>query len=194
VALAITFEDRAAPELEGLVRRYADTLNIPVALVNARSMTPGQRHRLLSAIQQATPLATPPAVRTPLLLLPAAPVVAAQHTLFEQPRLAPWLALLAMTVIFAAPVYLAYRLADWVQPLVDGWAISPLVATLAPWAEAAPLIFAILAGDYGLITLGWYSFLWACPVVCRCTGLGPAADYHGYDRDSIRPGTPLGLL
>jgi Fe2+ transport system protein B len=28
-----------------------------------------------------------------------------------------------------------------------------------------PWLYAILVGDYGLVTLGWYSFLWAFPVV-----------------------------
>lgn len=36
---------------------------------------------------------------------------------------------------------------------------------LMPVAERAPLLFAMLVGDYGVLTLGWYSFLWAFPVV-----------------------------
>jgi Fe2+ transport system protein B len=164
-ALAITFEDRAAPELAGLVQHYEQTLGIPVALVNARAMTPAQRDRLLTTIAAATPLAATPTNRAPILLLPEAPVVEPQRTLLEHPLLAPWLAVLALGLLFALPVYAAYRFAEWAQPVVDGWVIGSLVALLSPLADLAPLLFAVLAGDYGLLTLGWYSFLWAFPVV-----------------------------
>jgi Fe2+ transport system protein B len=39
------------------------------------------------------------------------------------------------------------------------------VDALAPLAASWPALFAMLASDYGLLTLGWYSFLWAFPVV-----------------------------
>jgi ferrous iron transport protein B len=165
VALVVTFADRADTTLQRVMAQYQTRLGIPVALVNARNMTPDQRSRLLTVIEQAAPLATPSANRSPIRLLPAAPVVEPQRTLLEHPLLAPWLALLALGLLFALPVYLAYGLANWAQPLVDDWVIGPLVTSLAPLADVAPLLFAILAGDYGLLTLGWYSFLWAFPVV-----------------------------
>lgn len=167
MALVITFADRASAELKELMQRYEAQLGVPMALVNARAMTSAQRDRLLTVIEQAAPLAVkaPPPGRSPILLLSQAPVVEPQRTLFEQPRLAPWLALLVMLALFALPVYLAYRFATWAQPWVDDWVISPVVAALAPLADAAPLLFALLAGDYGLLTLGWYSFLWAFPMV-----------------------------
>jgi ferrous iron transport protein B len=165
VALAVTFEDRADAALQRVIEAYQARLGIPVALVNARQMTLEQRSRLLTVIEQAAPLGSPAANRSPILLLPEAPVVEPQRTLFEHPLLGPCLALLALGLLFALPVYLAYGFADWVQPWADEWVIGPLVAALTPLADAGPLLFAILAGDYGLLTLGWYSFLWAFPVV-----------------------------
>ncbi|MEM7342804.1 MAG: nucleoside recognition domain-containing protein [Chloroflexota bacterium] len=159
--LVITFKDRASAELRQLVNDYRRQLGIPVVLVNARSLKPAQRDGLLQAIDQAGPLVS----GQPISFLPDVPLVEPQRTLFEHPRLGPWLSLGALLLLFALPVYLAYIFADWLQPIADAWAINPLVEALAPVANISPLLFALLAGDYGLVTLGWYSFLWAFPVV-----------------------------
>ena len=159
--LVITFEDRASPELRQLVADYRRQLGIPAVLVNARSLNLAQREELLEAIHLAEPLHPGQS----LAFLPSAPLVAPQRTLFEHPWLGPWLSLATMALLFALPVYLAYIFADWLQPIADARVISPLVEGLAPLAQFSPLLFTLLAGDYGLITLGWYSFLWAFPVV-----------------------------
>ncbi len=160
-ALVITFEDRASPELQRLVADYRQKLGIPTALVNARSLNQAQRDGLLQAIHQAEPLLS----GQPISFLPDVPLVEPQRTLFERPWLGPWLSLATMALLFALPVYLAYIFADWLQPIADAGVITPLVEALAPIENFSPLLFALLVGDYGLITLGWYSFLWAFPVV-----------------------------
>jgi Fe2+ transport system protein B len=80
--------------------------------------------------------------------------------------------------MFGVPVWLAYRFAAWLQPIADSSVVEPVKAALAP--HLSPLIAAVLTGSYGLLTLGWYSFLWAFPVVlligisvalCEETGL-----------------------
>ncbi|MEM7537486.1 MAG: nucleoside recognition domain-containing protein [Chloroflexota bacterium] len=80
-------------------------------------------------------------------------------------RWTSWLSLWAMALLFGLPVYLAYLFADWFQPIGDTYAITPLATWLAPLNEISPLLHTLLVGDYGVITLGWYSFLWAFPVV-----------------------------
>jgi ferrous iron transport protein B len=124
VALAVTFADRTDAALQRVIEVYHAQLAIPVALVNARQMTPAHQRQLLTVIEQAAPLSTPSATRSPIRLLPAAPVVEPQRTIFEQRWLAPWLAVLALGLLFALPVYLAYRFADWAQPVVDAWVID----------------------------------------------------------------------
>ncbi|HMQ56347.1 MAG TPA: 50S ribosome-binding GTPase, partial [Anaerolineae bacterium] len=160
-ALVITFADYASPELRQLVTAYRQQLGIPTVLVNARFLNPAQRDGLLQAIGQAAPMLP----GQPISFLPDVPLVKPQQTLFEHPWLGPWLSLATMALLFALPVYLAYIFADWLQPLADERVISPLVERLAPLERFSPLLLALLAGDYGLITLGWYSFLWAFPVV-----------------------------
>lgn len=160
-ALVITFEDRADPKLAQLVNEYRRQLAIPVLLVNARQLNTPQRNQLLQTIRQAEPFLT----NQPAAALPEIPLIMPQRTWLEQAWLGPWLSLAIMALLFALPVYLAYSFADWLQPLVDGWLITPLIEGLAPLKQASPFLFALLAGDYGIITLGWYSFLWAFPVV-----------------------------
>jgi ferrous iron transport protein B len=65
----------------------------------------------------------------------------------------------------AAPVLAAYLLAAGLQPRLDAAVIEPARRALAPLEDAAPLGHEMLVGDYGVLTLGWYSFLWAFPVV-----------------------------
>jgi len=161
VVLAITFQDRASPTLRAEVTRYQDQLGIPVVLINARNMSSVQQDGLLKALQEAVPLST----QRSILSLPKPLVIQPQQTLFEHRWLGPWLSLAAMTLLFALPVYLAYIFAQWLQPIADDNMIIPLIGQLAPLESFSPLLYAVFVGDYGLITLGWYSFLWAFPVV-----------------------------
>jgi len=159
--LCITFEDKAAPEVQQLVTAYTQCLGIPVTLVNARDLRTHQRRALLQGIQRATPLPANPVI----MLMPSIPIIQPQQTIFERRWLGPWVSILVILLLFAVPVYLAYLFADWFQPLVDDALITPLVQWLDPVAQAVPLLHFLLVGDYGLLTLGWYSFLWAFPVV-----------------------------
>lgn len=169
-ALAITFQDKAPQQIETLAKIYRERLGIPVVVVNARELNKPGRARVLEAISGAeimndrAPLGggrDRGAHRAPhphVELLPVQP----QVTLFEHKRIGPWLAMLCLLGMFALPVYAAYGFANWAQPVVDDLAITPLKA----WAESWPVLAQVmLTGGYGVITLGWYSFLWAFPVV-----------------------------
>ncbi len=161
-ALIFTFADRSHPRLRTALAAYATALEIPVVLVNARKMTRAERLTLLEAVQTATPF-----VRRPVqdLALPEIPIVRPQPTLFERRRWGVVLSLLSVFALFATPVYLAYLLANNLQPLVEAAVIEPVVAGCAPLATAVPLLHEALVGTYGIVTLGSYSFLWAFPVV-----------------------------
>ncbi|MEM8857925.1 MAG: nucleoside recognition domain-containing protein [Chloroflexota bacterium] len=161
-ALALTFADRSHAQLPEAVAAYTDSLGIPVALVNARQMAGEERNELLQAVASAAPL-SPPAAN--IIALPDIPIIQPQSTLYERPGWGAPLSLLTLFLLFAVPVYLAYLLADYLQPILDAALIEPLVSWMAPLATAVPLLYEILVGDYGAITLGWYSFLWAFPVV-----------------------------
>ena len=162
-ALAITFQDKAPEQIEALAQVYRERLGIPVVVVNARELDDEGRGRVLAAIQSAAQVNvvqhTGQAAQSGgLQHTPVQP----QTTLFESKLVGPWLALACMALMFALPVYAAYVFASWAQPLVDELAITPLKAFAQSWPQLAQVM---LTGSYGAITLGWYSFLWAFPVV-----------------------------
>lgn len=160
-ALAITFQDKAPAQIETLANLYRERLNIPVVTVNARHLdTPG-RSAVLQAVQAAVTMHAD--AKVPLSAEVASQsVVQPQRTWFENHRGGPWLALLSLGLMFAWPVYAAYVFASWAQPWVDDWAITPLKEMAQTWPQLAQVM---LTGSYGVITLAWYSFLWAFPVV-----------------------------
>ena len=162
-ALVITFKDRATAQIEALAQVYRERLGIPVVVVNARELDAEGRTRVLGAIQEAAAMK----VEQPSRLLGQAGSLPhlqtdPERTLFEHKQAGPWLALSCLLLMFALPVYAAYVFADALQPVVDAACIEPLRAAAEGWH---PWLRAALAGDYGVITLGWYSFLWAFPVV-----------------------------
>jgi len=155
--LALTFQDKAPAELEALATYYRTQLGVPVVTVNARELATSRRDEVFRAINDAQPLIS--ASATPA---PACALVQPQRTVFERPMVGPLLALAVISMMFALPVYFAYLFAAWVQPLADAALITPLKERLS---ELPPLLNALLGGNYGALTLGWYSFLWAFPVV-----------------------------
>ncbi|ARJ50775.1 nucleoside recognition domain-containing protein [Staphylococcus lutrae] len=70
-----------------------------------------------------------------------------------------WLCIFGM---FALPVYGAYHFSEWFQ----NHYIAPWITRIAqaPVFEAS-LVQALLFGDYGVLSLGTYSLVWALPVV-----------------------------
>jgi Fe2+ transport system protein B len=153
----ITFADRAPKELPTLTDYYQGVLGVPVAVVNARTMTSVHRSAVIAAIVRARALKI-----GDHSLSPRIPVVEPASTVFEHPRLGPWCAVATIAVMFTLPVYAAYEFASWAQPIVDRSLIAPVTARL----EMLPAFaHAALCGSYGVLTLGSYSFLWAFPVV-----------------------------
>jgi len=160
-ALALTFADKAPAELEKLADHYRTTLDIPVEVVNARELTAEARSRVLAAVRSPRILNLPPATaarKVPVKFTRVQPA----ETWFEHSVGGPWLALATLAALFAVPVWAAFQFSDWLQPWVDRAVIEPVVRSLSGWPELAQTL---LTGSYGVLTLGWYSFLWAFPVV-----------------------------
>jgi len=166
VALVLTFADKILGDAEAVRAALEARCGLPVALADARRLSAEQRSRLLAVADSAQPLSEQ------RMLAAAAPIAVRppQRTAFERPVAGPWLALLSLILLFLLPVYAAYQFSSFAQPTIDRLAIQPLVA----WGAALPdWLAAMLTGPYGVLTLGWYSFLWAFPVVLLI-GLGVA--------------------
>jgi len=157
LAIAVTFADKVSSNLGQAIEKLRARLLVPVVAVNARDLGE-DRYRLLEAIRASRP-PRDEALETSLVQLRAR---APARTLFEHAVLGPWLSLGSMILLLALPVWGAYQIASWLQPLVDRFTIAPLTEALQ---GLAPWLHAILIGSYGLLTLGCYSFVWAFPVV-----------------------------
>ncbi len=72
------------------------------------------------------------------------------------------LSLLLVMSIYGFPVYAAYLLASSVEPMFERVVIERFEQL---FSQVPYLIAQVVVGDFGLLTLGLYSFLWAFPVV-----------------------------
>ena len=161
VALAITFADKASSNIDQAAGYYEEHLGIPVVALNARKLNESSRNKLLDTIQGAKPLQKFKSALGAPDFARVAPV-APKTTWFERRFFGPILALFSLFTFFVLPVMGAYYLASWLQPLIDEALMAPLQNLL----QGLPLFArSVLIGDYGVLTLGWYSFLWAFPVV-----------------------------
>ncbi len=160
--LVLTFADKVSGSAHELERHYAGTLGIPVHAVDARTLAPDLKQRLLRSLEEAAPVRRQPACVVPPPGAAPADAPAPKAIGFDSPHLGAPLAGLAALLLFAVPVLLAYLLSTGLQPLLERFAIDPVKNGLA---GLPPLLEAVAAGDYGVLTLGLYSFLWAFPVV-----------------------------
>ncbi|WP_240414583.1 nucleoside recognition domain-containing protein [Paenibacillus periandrae] len=156
--LLITFEDKSSAKLHEMLDYYREWLGIPVASVDSRRLQIHQQQCLIQDIAAAKPMRSSAIP----LLAPKIPVVRPQTTWFEHRVWGSWLSLLVTVLVFAVPVYAAYLFSAWMQPIADQAVIRPLKAL---FSEFPAILQAVMAGNYGILTLGWYSFLWAFPVV-----------------------------
>lgn len=161
LALAITFADKASPEIEQLVTFYRRELDIPVIALDARHVRRQKRAALLEIVARCRPLRA----GYSLTLAPPVPIVEPLATVYEHSFLGPLAAILSIGLMFGFPVLIAYHLSQWLQPIVESRFITPIIHTVGAALGSSEIGKALLIGDYGLITLGWYSFLWAFPVV-----------------------------
>lgn len=158
VLLVLTFADKMPVHLPELSRYYSDWLNVPVRTVDARKLKETGRSELLFSLAIAKPIRS----RAKELLTPNFPVIQPRSTWFEHPVWGRFLSLIMTILIFALPVLLAFLLSTWLEPIADRSVMDPIKS----WFEGtSPLLQAFIVGDYGVVTLGGYSFLWAFPVV-----------------------------
>lgn len=160
LSILMTFEDRAGPSLVRFARELSELTGVPAEALNARRSSVWTVQRALAAIAGAQPLALAEGAQ-----LPEHIERAAQPIRLERAAAAPWLAAACILLAYGVPVAFAYvgsaaLSSSVVDPLL-AWA-SRLVA---PVAASGSLTWSLLLGPYGLLSLGFYSFVWALPVV-----------------------------
>ncbi len=165
IAIAFTFADKLhAGAADELARRFKNALGVPAVSLNAREAGEAGRQLLADALDEA---ASPRDADLFIQSFPAEESAAAnpEPLVFEKPFIGPAAAVLSMLGLFALPVYAAFLFAEFIQPLADRVVMEPLKNFLSAALQTAPFVENLLVGDYGILSLGWYSFLWAFPVV-----------------------------
>lgn len=158
VVLVLSYADKCSPELASQVDYYRKGLGISVIPGNTRQLSEDERALILKAVSVARPMKKVPEIDDP----PVSYAVKPQSTLFEHSFLGRIAALVALLLLFAVPVYIAYLFSDWIQPFMESWILDPLNRITSGLSDPVRSFF---LGDYGMISLGLYSFIWAFPVV-----------------------------
>lgn len=168
-AIVFTFRDRAGPDLRPFARALRRTLGVPIVALDARrwrglGSDTGAEAALVHAVREARELRS-----TNLNELPALNEPSPTITPLEWRSVGPVIAIPLVLALYGVPVYLAYQVAAALQPGIDARIIEPIKAgvsaALSGGGAGAALLSDALVGSYGVVTLGWYSFLWAFPVV-----------------------------
>lgn len=159
VAIVATHRDKYLPS-QAEQNRVRDLLQVPVVWVNTREMAEMKQEEVITCIGNAQAWG---AAKSILHFLPSSPHDVNQLIpVFRVPIAGPMLACSFIFAMFALPVFGAFLFASWLEPATERYLLVPITS----WIDHAPPVLAnILIGDYGLITLGSYSFLWAFPVV-----------------------------
>ncbi|UOQ48791.1 50S ribosome-binding GTPase [Gracilibacillus caseinilyticus] len=159
VAVVATHRDKYLPA-RAEQNRVQELLQVPVVWVNARKMDLVEQEKVITCIQNAGTWAATASI---LHFLPSLPhPVTKVIPMFRLKIIGPMLACLTIMAMFALPVFAAYLFVSWLEPMTEQHLLTPIIATLG---EVPDFLAHVLVGDYGVITLGWYSFLWAFPVV-----------------------------
>ncbi|MFD1887747.1 nucleoside recognition domain-containing protein [Paenibacillus wenxiniae] len=158
VVLLLTFADRAGALAEIYSHHFRKALGISVLAVDSRQLDLATQHTLVQAIDMARPMKRKPVLtELPIVEIKDAPLTWFEHTIWGR-----LVSVIALLLLFAVPVYIAYVFSGWLQPVADRWLLDPLrqlSSQLPAWLDM------MVMGDYGVLSLGSYSFIWAFPVV-----------------------------
>jgi Fe2+ transport system protein B len=167
-AIAVTFWDKVEnqPAARDRLNALADDLGVPLAPVDARNVSHvatdgggaavdgGDRTQLVSALHDAAEFPGRVERKTGIHLDPP-------ETVLERPLLGPFVSILLLLLPAAAAVHFANAAAAELSPRV-GTLLEPAVQ----WTNALPgPLAAVLGGDYGLLSMGPFLFVWAGPTI-----------------------------
>jgi Fe2+ transport system protein B len=160
VSLIVTFGDKLKDiKKKSLIeKKLGKLLKIPVFIVDSRSIDKKTISSMLNSIKDARPL---PGKFFGIggLFETYKP----RKTVFEsKPLVSIPISIFAIALLFAVPVFLANSLAEWVNPFAEEYVVNWFIASLS---FLPGIVKEVLIGNYGLLTMGTYSFVWAFPVV-----------------------------
>lgn len=167
-AIAVTFWDKVEnqPEAREKLNALAADLGVPLTPVDARNVSRvatdgggaaidgGDRNQLVSALHNADEFPGRVNRQTGIHLDPP-------ETVLEHSLLGPFVSIALLLLPAAAAVQFANAAAAELSPRV-----STLLEPSVQWANDLPgPLAAVLGGDYGLLSMGPFLFVWAGPTI-----------------------------
>ena len=137
------------------VARMALETGLPFVVLDARRPGPAALEKLQAAVT------APGAVRHERMPVRAGWRIEPQRGLLDHRLAGPATAAVLLVVPALLAVLGANQVAAWLEPLAEA-GTTPLAERIVGWPG---LLGALLAGDYGLLTMGPLLFVWAVPTV-----------------------------
>jgi ferrous iron transport protein B len=156
VVLIVTFEDKMDEESLKALHDFTAKTKFPLKCVDTRSID----FKIGKQLHEIGRFVTSSEIDE-LANLPIKKVKESQ-LMFQKQLIGPYLALFSLLGIYTLPIFLAYQFSIRAEGSVEFHILEPMMSWSSAFPE--PLII-LLFGDYGLLSLGAYSFIWAFPVV-----------------------------
>lgn len=158
VSLVITFADRMTDTNKTRLENELNFKNVPVTFINSRRASEKDRELLISSIDNGISFQYAATIVSNINITSTLPT----STWFDRRIFGPFLSILFLILLFCIPIVLSYHLSKVIEVYADQWIIDPLSQAFVNWPDIIEQVF---VGNYGLFTLGLYSFIWAFPVV-----------------------------
>ncbi|WP_264556581.1 nucleoside recognition domain-containing protein [Halocatena marina] len=167
-AIVVTFWDKVAnpAEARDQLNRLARSLGVPLVPVDARNvsrissddgdaaMDRVDNDQLISAIHNAREFPGRVHRQTGIYFEPP-------ETIIDHPLMGPFVSIALLLLPAAAAVHFANAAAAELSPLV-----STILTPAVEWTNGLPgPLAAVLGGDYGLLSMGPFLFVWAGPTI-----------------------------
>jgi len=154
-AVAVTFWDKLTAAGGEVLERLTEEVGVPFVALDARRPAVDAVQRLKAGLESSAEFrAESVTIKTGWRIEP-------RPSVFERKYLGPPAAMLLMLLPSLFAVYAANTFAGLVDPIISGW-----FGPVAEWFQMLPHPASdVLAGRYGLVTMGPLLFVWAVPTV-----------------------------
>ncbi|MGG4488576.1 nucleoside recognition domain-containing protein [Metabacillus idriensis] len=159
VLIVATYADKMTGRSKNLLKKQILSLKLPLILLDSRKVSQDQMENFHACIEEGQSI-TEQKINQ-LLDLPL-DQVDPDPLWLDDPFWGKWVSVLLLISMFLLPVMAAYWIGDALSPLADQYVITPMQKEFSSFPS---LLENVLIGNYGLLSLGIYSFIWAFPVV-----------------------------
>lgn len=159
IVLFVTFLDKMSTDGKQLLLKQITTKKLPIFITDTRHLNNDIKELVLECVNEEESLK--PSQLKELLNLSISKMDP-PSLFFERKYMGTFIAFICLFAMFVIPVILAYNISNFVQPLADTYIIDKIKTLFSDTPRIVQMIF---IDDYGLLSLGMYSFIWAFPVV-----------------------------